>query len=937
MGGLAPPDRGNPLSWALFGRRSGALLRTLRDPGMTEAIRPSADELLARIRAEEELSRRAKLKIFFGSSAGVGKTYAMLIEAHERRRAGTDVVVGLVETHRRRETEALVEGLEVLPRYEHEYRGVKLAEFDLDAALARRPALVLLDELAHTNAPGSRHLKRWQDVEELLTAGIDVYTTLNVQHVESLIDVVEGLTGTRIRETVPDSILDRADVVELVDLPADDLLQRLKDGKVYLPQQAEWARENFFQKGNLIALRELALRQTAQRVDQQMETYRRSQGIEGPSGVRERVLVCVGDAAQGVRLVRAAQRLAAALKAEWLAVHVETPSQLRQSAGARDHVMDVLGFAAEFGAETTVLSGLRVRDELVAFARARNVSRIVIGRSRHPRWRELLTGSLASALMHEADVDIIVLREEADEDTPQRFSPTRSGAGWRAYLGTVVVVGLCTAIAVAVHRNLDPSNLVMVYLMGVVVAAVTFGRGPAVLASILSVAVFDFSFVPPRFSFSVANTQYVITFVVMLLVAVVIGTLTAQLREQLASSRLRERRTAALYRLSHELAGRSTAREVMGVAVDRIIEVFGGRVALLVPDDASRVSVAAGDTQLFGGAEHERAVAQWSYDHRQMAGLGTSTLSASRALHLPLLGSAAVLGVLSVQPGDAQQLRDPERMKLLQALASQTALALERCQLAEQAERANARAETERARSALLSSVSHDLRTPLAAITGAASSLRDDTGTLPAETRRDLADTIADEALRLNRLIGDLLEMTRLESGALLLRKEWHSLEEIVGAALVRLEILLGDRPIELAIPGDLPLVSMDDVLFERVVSNLVENADKYSPPGSPVELTGAVEGRTLRFAVADRGQGLPVGEEQRVFEKFYRGPAANRRPGVGLGLAICRGIVEAHGGRIEAAQRDGGGAVFTVWLPLEGEPPSVEAEPAEPNATART
>ena len=897
---------------------------------MTEASRPNPEELLARIRAEEERSRRAKLKIFFGACAGVGKTYAMLVEAHERKRSGTDVVVGLVETHGRRETEALLEGLEVLPRRGLEYRGVRLLEFDLDAALQRRPTLVLLDELAHTNAPGSRHLKRWQDVEELLAAGIEVYTTLNVQHVESLIDVVEEIAEVRIRETVPDSILDRADEIELVDLPPDDLLQRLREGKVYVPQQAEWARENFFRKGNLIALRELALRQTAQRVDAQMESYRRIEGIAEPWTVRERILVCVGDPVQGVRLVRSASRLAAALKAEWFAIYVETPGQLSQSSVTRDHIMDVLGFAGEFGAETAVLSGLRVRDEILAFARAHNVSRIVVGRTRRPRWREILTGSLPSALMRDAAVDVWVLREEEGAETPQPLAPVPPPVDWRAYAGTLLVVGACTIVAALMRSHFDLSNVAMIYLGGVVVAAIAFGRGPAIVASIVGVGIFDFGFVPPRFSLRVTDTQYIVTFGVMLLVAVVIGTLTARLRDQLESARLRERRTAALYRLSNELAVRSTTRDVLGAAVDRIAEVFGGRVAFLLPDENGRVSVAVGDAGLFGGGEHERAVAQWSFDNGQLAGLGTQTLSASRGLHLPLAGSAKALGVLSVQPGDPRRMRDPDRLKLLQAFANQTALALERCLLAEAAERAHARAETERTRSAMLSSVSHDLRTPLAAITGAASSLRDAGGGLPEPTRRDLADTIAEEAQRLNRLIGDLLEMTRLESGALRVRKEWHSLEEVVGAALVRLESRLGDRPINLSIPADLPLVPLDDVLFEQVVWNLVENADKYTPAGQPIDVTAALDEREFRLEVADRGPGLRPGEEEQVFEKFYRGLATTDRPGVGLGLAICRGIVEAHEGRIQAANRPGGGAVFTVWLPLAGEPPPVEKEPLD-------
>ncbi len=895
--------------------------------------RPDPDQILSRLREEEEHEARAKLKIFFGASAGVGKTYAMLVEAHERRRAGVDVVVGLIESHGRRETEALLEGLDVLPRRSLEYRGVRLQEFDLDAALSRRPALILLDELAHTNVPESRHRKRWQDVEELLAAGIEVYTTLNVQHIESLVDLVSEITGITMRETVPDAMLERADEIELVDLPPDDLLQRLREGKVYVPERAEWATENFFRKGNLIALRELALRQTAQRVDAQMEFYRRTKGIAAPWGVRERILVCVGEPAQGVRLVRAARRLAAALKADWIVLHVETPVQLSQPRVARDYVVDVLGFAAELGAETAVPSGLSVRDEILAFARERNVSRIVMGRSRHPRWREALGGSLASSLMRATDLDVWVLGEEQEGGAALQPAPAPRGTpvSWRAWAGTLLVVALCTLVAALMQRSFDLSNLAMIYLVGVVVSAVAFGRGPAIAAAMLGVAVFDFCFVPPRFTFRVTDTQYLVTFGVMLLVAGVIGTLTALLREQLEGARLRERRTAALYRLSHELAALAGAREVLGAAVDRIGEVFGGRVAVLLPDDHGRVGVAVGDGSLFGGGEHERAVAQWTFDNAQPSGLGTQTLPAARGLYHPLAGSETILGVMALRPADPQRLRDPDRLRLLQTFASQTALALERCQLAEAAERARTQAEAERTRNALLSSVSHDLRTPLAAITGAASSLRDDAGRLSEPTRRELAETISDEAQRLNRLIGDLLDMTRLESGALRARKAWHSLEEVVGAALVRLEPSLGDRPVQLAIPDDLPLVPLDDVLFEQVVGNLVENAHKYAPEGQPIEISAGLEDGRLRFEVADRGPGLVPGEEQRVFEKFYRGPATTGQPGVGLGLTICRGIVEAHGGRIEAANRPEGGARFTVWLPLEGEPPAIEREPLDP------
>jgi two-component system, OmpR family, sensor histidine kinase KdpD len=891
---------------------------------MSEPKRPSPEEFLARARAEEERLHRAKLKIFFGASAGVGKTYAMLVEAHERKRAGTDVVAGLVETHGRRETGALLEGLETLPRRSIEYRGTHLREFDLDAALIRKPGLILLDELAHTNVPGSRHRKRWQDVEELLGAGIDVYTTLNVQHVESLLDVVTDITGVTVRESVPDSILERADEIELIDLPPDDLLQRLREGKVYVPEQAEWARENFFRKPTLIALRELALRQTAQRVDAQMEFYRQTEGIREPWAVGERMLVCVGDPARGVRLVRAARRLAGSLRADWIVVHVETPGQLLETRKDRDYLIGVLDFAFELGAETQVLSGLRVRDEILAFARARNVTRVVVGQSLRPRWMHLLRPSLATELMR-GEVDVWVTRgeEEYDQTEPEE-APSRP-MEWRGYPGMLLVVALCTLTAEFMYHTFDRSNIAMVYLVGVVVTAMAFGRGPAIVASILGVASFDFFFVDPRYTFAVSDTEYLVTFGVMLLVAMVIGTLTSRLREQLAVARREQQSTASQYRLSHELAARGSLREILGAAVDRVAEILKARVAILVPDGNGRLGVASGDGSLFGGGEHERAVAQWAFENRRAAGLGTSTLSGSRALHLPLNGASRTLGVLAVMPEDLSQLRDPDTLRFIDALANQTAVAVERSSLAESAERARMEIETERARSALLSSVSHDLRTPLAAITGAATSLLESATELPGATARDLVQTIADEAGRLNRLIGDLLEMTRLESGHLRVQKEWHSLEEVVGGALGGLEGILGSRPVTVSIPADLPLVALDDVLFGQVVRNLVENACKYSPPDQPIEITGRVDDKRLRLVVEDWGPGLRPGEERRVFEKFYRGADWTDREGVGLGLAISKSIVEAHGGQIHAANRPRGGASFTVLLPLEGDPPSME------------
>ena len=891
--------------------------------------RPDPEALLERLREQEARAGRAQLKVFLGAAAGVGKTYAMLVEAHERRRAGVDVVVGLVETHGRGETGSLLDGLEVLPRIERLHRGVAVADFDLDAALLRKPGLLLLDELAHTNAAGSRHLKRWQDIEELLAAGIDVHTTLNVQHVESIIDVVAQITGVEVRETVPDSVLDRADVVELVDLPPDDLIQRLREGKVYLPAQAERALAGFFRKGNLIALRELALRQTAQRVDAQMESYRRSEGIADTWAVHERVLVCVGEPVSGRRLVRSARRMAAALRAEWIVAHVETPGQMRESHALREQMLEVMTLAEELGAETVWLNGLRVRDEILAFARARNVSRLIVGKPRVRRGLARFSSSLVAALLERSgDVEVYVLRGE-DEDGVVATTPSPPGpVPWRGYAGAVPVVAGCTAVAWLLAPRLDLSNLAMIYLLGVVVSAIAFGRGPAMLASVLGVALFDFLFVPPVFTFEVGDSQYLVTFAVMMVVAVVIGTLTSRLREQVHQARLRAHRSEVLYELSHELAGRRSMHDLLNSVLRRVSDLFECRAAVLLPGEEQRVQYAAGDVALLDAQPHERGVAQWVVDHGQPAGLGTDTLPGATALHLPLAASGKVLGVLALMPSDPARFRDPERQRLLATFANQVAVAIERTRLSESAEGTRVEVETERARNALLSSVSHDLRTPLAVIAGAASGLRDGEQ-LPQAIRRELAGTIVDEAQRLNRLVGDLLDMTRLEAGALRVRKEWHSLEEVVGAVLVRTEAQADGR-VTFQSARPLPLVPLDDVLYAQAVTNLVENALRHTPPGSPVEIHASLTDSVLRLEVRDRGPGLPAGGEEQVFQKFWRGTGTGDRAGAGLGLTIARGIAEAHGGRLRAASRTGGGAVFQLEVPVAGEAPRVERDEDE-------
>ena len=890
--------------------------------------RPDPEVFLERIRQDEARAARGRLKIFFGANAGVGKTFAMLVEAHERKRAGTAVVVGVAETHGRSETAALLVGLEAVPLRTVDYKGTTLREFDLDAALARRPELILVDELAHSNAPGSRHAKRWLDIEELLQAGIDVYTTLNVQHVESIYDVVAQITGVTVRELVPDEVLEKADEIELVDLPPDDLLQRLKEGKVYLPHQAERAREHFFQKGNLIALRELALRLTAERVDAQMESYRRAHAIDRTWSVGGRIMVCIGEPESGLRLIRAARKMASRLDAEWIAVHVERPGEMAPSDRARAHVADVLGYAEELGAETATLSGARPADELLAYARQRNVSRILVGKPTRSRWAEAALGSMVGTLVRQSgEIDVFVMSGEAAEKPPERRVPEVAPVRWRDYVSSLLAVGVTTAISWLLHRWFEPTNLVMIYLLGVMWVAVNFGRGPAIVASILSVAVFDFTFVPPAFTFAVSDTQYVVTFLVMLAAALVISTMASRLRQQTEAARRREQRTAALYSLSRDLAAIPDRARLLAAAARRVEDVFEMRAVILLPDETGRLAVPAEAAPAHTPDEHDRGVAQWAFDHEQPAGAGTPTLPASKGLYLPLVGARGPVGILGVLPGTRRRALASDQLRLIETFGNQIALALERSQLAAEAEQARVRLESERLRETLLSSVSHDLRTPLAVITGAGTSLLGAGGELSDATRRELVESIVEESQRLNRLVGNLLEMTRLESGAIILRKEWQSVEEIVGASLSRMDERLRGRTVTVDVPPDLPLVALDDVLMEQVLYNLLDNAIKYTPAGSPLEIHVRLEGRAMVLEIADRGPGLPPAEEDDVFRKFHRLRRAGEPGGVGLGLAICRGIVEAHGGTITAANRADGGAVFTVRLPLAGDPPRVEAE----------
>ncbi len=881
--------------------------------------RPDPDALLSRVKAEEQKKSRGKLKVFFGASPGVGKTYAMLEAARAQKAAGVDVAVGIVETHGRRETASLLEGLEILPALSVEYHGTQLREFDLDLALKRKPRLLLVDELAHTNAKGTRHPKRWQDVLEILDSGIDVYTTLNVQHLESLNDIVARITGVVVRETLPDSVLEEADEVELVDLPPDDLLKRLAEGKVYAPEQAQRALKNFFRKGNLTALREIALRRTADRVNDQVQDYRKDQAITQTWATSERLMVCVGPNPASAGLVRTTHRMAKGLKSEWIAVTVETPAPAL-SKEARAQAVAHLRLAEQLGAETATLSGQNFAEEVLNYARERNVTQIVIGKPSASLWRRILKPSPVDLLLRDSgEIDIYVTQSGTEKNsTPARPLPGTKPLDPFPYLGAVLSVLASTGLAWLLFPHVDLANLIMVYLLGILAVSSRLSLGPSTLASFLSVIAFDFFFVPPRFSFAVSDTQYIFMFLVMLLVGLSISNLTVRVRRQAKLSRLRERRTAALYALSRELAGNRGTQELLRIAVNHIAEVFESDVIALLPDDHGRLEVQCGSREDFTLSAKEMGVAHWSYDLGQVAGRGTDTLPASEALYVPLLASGEPVGALGVKPRDPERLFIPEQLHLLEAFAHQSALAVASDRLEQKQKQTQVLMETEKLRSSLLSSVSHDLRTPLAAIAGSASSLLENRKSMDQKTQDELLENIFGESERLNRLVNNLLEMTRLESGAIRAKKEKTHINEIIGSALGRLEKQVGSRTVEIRARQDLPAVPMDGLLIEQVLVNLLDNALKYTPDPSPVELSVGMEGAWMTLKVFDRGPGLNEEDLAHVFDKFYRGQAQRLAGGTGLGLSVCKGILDLHEGKIEAFNRPGGGAVFQFSLPLE-------------------
>ncbi len=886
--------------------------------------RPDPDALLAQANEAERAARRGHLKIFFGASAGVGKTCAMLAQARAQFEQGVDVVIGVVETHGRADTAALVGATPVIPRRDIEHHGRTLPEFDLDAVLQRRPALVLVDELAHSNVAGSRHPKRWQDVQELIAAGIDVWTTMNVQHLESLNDVVNAVAGVRVWETVPDHVFDEADDVVLVDLPPDELLERLKEGKVYIAPQAERAASHFFRKGNLLALRELALRRTADRVDTDMLSYRRGLKSTGVWPAREALLACVGPGGQGEKLVRAAARLAAQLGAPWHAVYVETPALQRLPRERRAQILRVLALAQDLGARTATLASDAAAPALARYAREHNLMRVVMGRRGATRawWRRDIAAQVA-ALAPDLELVQVALaaRETRAAATALAMRIAGDGAGPRRdgwlYAKSVGVCAAAVGITAPLQGVLEPSNIVMLLLLAVVYSALRHGRGPAVVAAFVSVAAFDFFDVAPRFTFAVGDVQYLVTFAVMLVVALVIGQLTAGLTYQARVATLREDRMGALYELSRDLAAALMPEQIVEIGTRVLQAEFDASAMFLLLDGEDRLVVPP-------DAGVDASLANWALAHAEAAGQGTGTLPASPLLYVPLKAPMRVRGVVALGLRNPQRLGVPEQRRLLDTFASLLAIALERIHYVDVAQHTTVQMESERLRNALLGAISHDLRTPLAALAGMADSLQLTAPPL-APAHAEIAQSLREAALRLNALVNNLLDMARLESGRIALNLQWQPLEEVVGSALRGLApLFVGRHPIKVMLPPDLPLMQFDAVLIERVLVNLLENAAKYTPEGSAISIGAAATRESVEVWVADEGPGLPPGREELIFEKFERGRRESATPGVGLGLAICRAIVAAHGGTIRGETRPEGGARFVFTLPC-GEPPRID------------
>jgi two-component system, OmpR family, sensor histidine kinase KdpD len=899
----------------------------------SEHHRPSPEALLEQARREER--RIGKLRIFVGAAPGVGKTYEMLQQAHRLKKDGYDVVVGVVETHGRRETEALLEGLEVIPRKKIEYKGQLLEEMDLDAVIARRPQIVLVDELAHTNADGSRHPKRYLDVEELMSYGIDVYTTVNIQHIESLNDVVAQITHVRVRETVPDAVFDRADAVEIIDLTPDDLIQRLKEGKVYVPKQAERALEHFFSPANLTALRELALRRTAERVDEQLLSEMQAHAIQGPWPAGERIAVCISDDRRCAGLVRYAKRLADRLHGPFMALYVEGRRSLQLNEEERDRIADTLRLAEALGGEAVTLPSAdrSIADDVIAYAHANNVTQIIIGKSTRSRWFEMIHGSVVRDLVRRSgniSVHVIAGDQVAGEPIPKktvRTSDRDEGFEPWPYLLSLLAVACALGGAEFVDWSIGVENVDLVFLTAVVAVAVRFGLLPSLFASLASALCYNFFFLPPIYTFTITDPHNIAAFALFTLVAIIVSNVAARARTQAMSAQARVRTVESLHSFSRKLAGAGTLDDVLWATAYQTALMLGVRVVLLLPENGA-IAVKAGYPPEDTLDDADLAAAKWSFENDRPAGRGSDTLPGAKRLFLPMHTGRGAIGVAGIDSDKTGPLLTPDQRRLLDALMDQGALAIERVQLVENMERIERTAETERLRSALLTSISHDLKTPLASVLGSAGTMRDLADRLSDAEKAELLATIIDESERLNRFIANLLDMTKLESGAVAPKLAPHDLSEIIGSTLQRTTKILRHHAVQLDLSTDMPMVSLDAVLFEQVLFNLLDNAAKYAAPGTTVSIRTWRDRTTVCLQILDEGEGIPPSDLEHIFDKFYRVQKTDQvRPGTGLGLAISRGFIEAMHGTIVAGNRtDRRGAVFTITLPIANEARKLDA-----------
>jgi len=886
--------------------------------------RPSPEALLEEARREDR--RVGKLRIFVGAAPGVGKTYEMLRTARARRKDGYDIVVGVVETHGRKETQALLRGLEVIARRRVAYRGQTLEEMDLDAILARRPQIVLVDELAHTNAAGSRHPKRYLDVEEILGHGIDVYTTVNIQHIESLNDIVAQITRVRVQETVPDAIFDRADAVELVDLTPGDLIERLKAGKVYIPEQAERALEHFFSPANLTALRELALRRTAERVDEQLLNEMQARAIPGPWAAGERILVCVTEDPRAAGLVRYGKRVADRLRAPWTALSIETPRSLRSSDEERDRVSDTLRLAERLGGEAITIPGSSrgVADDIVAFSRANNMTQIIVGKSERSRWFEILNGSVVHDLLRKAgDIRVQVICGEGEAGDPIAkkavcAAAPRPSFSPESYLVSLLSIASALGISWSLQPWLGVESVDLVFLTAIVGIAVRYGLWPSLLASVAGLLCYNFFFLPPLFTFTITDGANVTAFISFAVVAVIVSNVAGRMRSQAVIAVNRARTTESLYAFSRKLAGAVSLDDVLWATAYQIASMLKVGVVLLLPEGGA-IGVRAGYPPEDTLDASDLAAATWAWKNDRAAGRGADTLPGAQRLFLPMRTGRSAIGVVGIDSDKPGPLLTPDQRRLLDALVDQAALAIERVHLVEDVDRAARAMETDRLRSALLTSISHDLKTPLAAVLGSASALRDLFSNLNDAQKADLIATIIDEAERLNRFIANLLDMTRLEAGAVMPNISLHDLGEIVGSTLRRASRILARHEIRVDLARDLPMIRVDAVLFEQVLFNLLDNAAKYAPEGTMISIRSRIDEGVVRLDILDEGDGIPVSDLERIFDKFYRAQKGDHvRPGTGLGLAISRGFIEAMQGTLVAGnRRDRSGAVFTITLPV--------------------